>query len=118
MHRRAHRRHRWLLVVIAAALLLGFACQDAGAAADAASVWTKKCQGCHGADGKAKTKMGEKHKIPDITTAEFQGKHSDDQILEIISNGVPNTKMPAWKEKLEAEEIKALVTFVRGLGKK
>lgn len=103
-----------------AALALCFslsACQDA-LAAEASEIWTKKCQGCHGADGKAQTKMGEKHKIPDITTADFQSKHTDEQLLSAITDGVTDTKMPAWKEKLEAAEIQAMVKWVRAFGKK
>src|SRR5688572_13520808 len=85
------RMSRFAAVVIAASLST-LACHSATAAeVDAGNVWLKKCQGCHGEDGKAKTKMGEKHKIPDISTAEWHKKHTDDQIKGVISNGVPDT---------------------------
>jgi mono/diheme cytochrome c family protein len=82
----------------------------------AADTWKAKCKGCHGDDGKAKTKMGEKEKIPDITNADWQKKHSDDQIKEVITNGSKeNAKMKGYKDKLTPEQIDGLVKFVRGM---
>lgn len=81
---------------------------------DVPRLWKKKCAMCHGADGKAKTKMGAKYKVPDISTAEWQAKWTDEQIREVIENG-GKTKMPAFKGKLSAEEIDAMVKKVREL---
>jgi cytochrome c6 len=82
----------------------------------AADTWKAKCKGCHGDDGKAQTKMGEKEKIPDITNAEWQKKHSDDQIKDAITNGSKeNAKMKAFKDKLTAEQIDGLVKYIRGM---
>ncbi|MGH9439152.1 MAG: DUF5777 family beta-barrel protein, partial [Terriglobia bacterium] len=41
---------------------------------------------------------------------------TDAQMLGIIENGKPGTMMPAWRNKLSAEEIKAVQTFVRSVG--
>jgi cytochrome c6 len=82
----------------------------------AGDVWKAKCKGCHGDDGKAKTKMGEKEKIPDLTDAGWQKKHSDADIQETITNGSKdNAKMKAFKDKLTAEQIDGLVKYVRAL---
>jgi mono/diheme cytochrome c family protein len=81
-----------------------------------ADTWKAKCKGCHGDDGKAKTKMGEKEKISDMTTAEWQTKHSDEQIKDAISNGSKeNTKMKAFKDKLTPEQIDGLVKYIRAM---
>jgi len=81
-----------------------------------ADIWKAKCKGCHGEDGKAKTKMGAKEKIPDLTNADWQKKHSDDAIKEVITNGSKdNAKMKPFKAKLSAEEIDGLVKYVRAL---
>ena len=82
----------------------------------AGDIWKSKCQGCHGPDGKAKTKMGEKEKIPDLTDAAWQKKHSDADIKETITNGSKdNAKMKAFKDKLTPEQIDGLVKYIRGM---
>lgn len=83
-------------------------------AADAAEIFKSKCSSCHGEDGKAQTKMGQKEKIPDFTTEKFQSGLTDDKIKDVITNGVPDTKMKAFSGKLTADEIATLVKFVRG----
>lgn len=99
------------------ALVLTLSLSAAAYAEDAAAdLWKAKCKGCHGEDGKAKTKMGEKEKIPDLTNAEFQKKHSDDQLKDVITNGSKdNAKMKAFKEKLTPEQIDSLVKYIRGM---
>jgi cytochrome c553 len=99
------------------ALVLTLSLSAAAYAEDtAADTWKAKCKGCHGDDGKAKTKMGEKEKIPDLTNAEFQKKHSDDQLKDVITNGSKdNAKMKAFKDKLTPEQIDGLVKYVRAL---
>jgi cytochrome c6 len=84
-------------------------------AEDIASVGTKQCKSCHGADGKGDTEMGKKSKAEDLTTVAWQAKHSDAQVRDAILNGVPKTKMKAYKEKLAPEQIDALVAYVRTL---
>lgn len=77
-------------------------------------VYLKSCKNCHGVDGKADTKMGKKHEIDSFTDAAWQSRHTDDEIREAITNGVKDTKMKAYGKKLSAEQIDALVTYVRG----
>lgn len=77
--------------------------------------WTAKCASCHGANGKADTKLGKKHKVDDVTTAQWQSKHSDADIKKAIEDGVPGTKMKGFKDKLAASEIDALVKHTRSL---
>ncbi|MFN7135440.1 MAG: c-type cytochrome [Myxococcales bacterium] len=83
---------------------------------DVEGIWKKKCAQCHGNDGAAKTKMGEKYKVPDMTTAEWHAANSEAAIKDAIVNG-GKTKMPAWKDKLSTEEIDALVKYVRAMKK-
>ncbi len=82
---------------------------------DIAPVWTKQCKSCHGADGKGDTEMGRKSKAEDLTTERWQSRHSDAQTRDAIENGVPKTKMKAYKEKLSSEQIDALVAYIRTL---
>ena len=78
--------------------------------ADGKAVYMKKCKKCHGADGKAQTKMGKKHEMEPIP-----GKLNKAKITKAIKNGKANTKMKAFKEKLTEEEIGAVATFVMTL---
>jgi mono/diheme cytochrome c family protein len=84
-------------------------------------LYKKKCAMCHGEDGKGKTKMGQKVKIPEFGSAEAKKESDEDLKFVIVNGGKPyadgsKSKMPAWKEKLSAEEIDALLKHVRKLG--
>ena len=86
-------------------------CSLAAAAQDAAATYKAKCAMRHGADGQG-GKMGTKA----FASPEVQGL-SDAQLAETISKGKP-PKMPAYEGKLTDAEIKGLVAYVRGLGKR
>jgi mono/diheme cytochrome c family protein len=81
------------------------------AVADGKAVFMKKCKKCHGEDGKAQTKMGKKHKIPDMTTQTT----TRDEVRKVVVEGVKDTKMKSFSKKLTAEEIDAVTDFVRSL---
>lgn len=78
---------------------------------DAAALFDAKCSMCHGKDGRG-TKFGKERGAPDFTDSEWQKSHTDAQINDAITNG-RGKSMPAWKGKLSAEEITALVARVR-----
>jgi mono/diheme cytochrome c family protein len=79
---------------------------------DAAGLYVaQKCAGCHGLDGKGKIKGAR-----DFTDAAWQKKESDAELARQIRNGEP-PKMPAYKDKLSEEEIKALVAYIRTFAK-
>jgi cytochrome c553 len=89
-------------------------------AADVKENWDKHCMKCHGADGAGKTKMGGKLGIKDYTSADAQGKMKDEEMAKAIKEGVKEgetTKMKAFGEMLNDDEIKALVAHIRGLKK-
>ena len=68
-----------------------------------AEVYSGKCAGCHGADGKGSARLKDRG-VPDFTDASWQKGHSDEQIKTGIENGKGKI-MPAWKDKLAAEDI-------------
>lgn len=104
------------LVALAAALALAPAAR--AAEVDVKTLWSKRCASCHAEDGTGQTKMGQKHKVEDLTAEAWQKKHEDAEIRTAIENGVPGTKMKPYKDKLSADEIAALVGYVRTLAKK
>ena len=102
----------------AAVALFAGSLSTAAFADDAVDVWKAKCKGCHGEDGKAKTKVGEKEKIPDFTTEKWQQEFADGDIKKVIADGSDsNSKMKPFKEKLTEQEIDALVKYIRTLKK-
>jgi len=82
---------------------------------DAASLFKAKCAGCHGPDGSANTAAGKSMKIRDLHSADVQ-KQTDAELTEIITTG--KSPMPAYKDKLSADQIKNLVAYIRELGRK
>ena len=83
----------------------------------AKDVFAKKCVFCHAEDGTGNTKKGRKLKVPNFTTAKWQKHTTDKEITDIIADGNKKRKMPAFKDKLTPDQIKALVPFLRGFAK-
>ena len=83
-------------------------------------LWKSKCSACHGIDGKGKTEKGEKMKILDMTTAEFQ-KGTDEDFKKQINDGVKKEKdgvkkeMDPFKDEVKPAEVDGLVAFIREL---
>jgi mono/diheme cytochrome c family protein len=106
------------LIVVGVALLIAGAVSVR--AADAKENWEKNCTKCHGADGKGKTKMGEKVGVKDYTDAKVQADLKDDAMTKAIKDGVKDgdkTKMKGFGDALSDDEIKALVKYVRDFKK-
>ena len=69
------------------------------------------CASCHGKDGKP-TKAGAR----DFRVVERMTLYSDSVWAWRIAEGVPNTKMKAFKSKLSEEDVWKLVLFERSFG--
>ncbi len=96
------------------ASIAGLAIWSIPAAADAAATYKAKCAMCHGADGKGETPMGKKFGIHDFASPEVQ-KQSDAELEAITATG--KGKMPAYEKSLKPDEIKELISYIRGLAK-
>lgn len=72
------------------------------------------CVGCHGESGDGAGPVG--HLLSpeprDFTDALWMSKQSESYLYSIISNGKPNTAMPAFKEILNPTERAALVRYL------
>src|SRR5690606_7918336 len=72
---------------------------------DAKAIFAQKCAGCHGANGGGS--VG-----PALSNVDARG---DADIADYIVNGSPNKVMPAFGQQLKAEEVDALVLYVKTL---
>jgi len=85
-------------------------------AQDGPALYKTKCAACHDADGSGGGAMGKQLGAPDMRSDAVQ-KKTDAQLNDEITSGV-GQKMPAYKGKLTDDQIKGLVTAIRGLAKK
>ncbi len=83
------------------------ASSDAEIIAAGQQLFSVACSQCHGRDGQG-TPMA-----PALNVQSFLTSTSDLAIKAIISQGVPDTRMPAWGGRLNDEELNALVSFIR-----
>ncbi|HXM02839.1 MAG TPA: c-type cytochrome [Chthoniobacterales bacterium] len=89
-------------------------------AADPAGDWAKNCASCHAKDGSGSTMMGKRLGVKDLRDAKVQAALTDANAISTIQNGVVESgkqNMKAYKDTLSADQIKALVTYIRSLKK-
>jgi cytochrome c6 len=102
-----------LLKLCGLAVLLAF-CLTVKADDKSAPLYKQKCAACHGADGKGDTPAGKNMKVrsfPDPDVA----KMSDDELADVVEKG--KGKMPGYAKSMKPDEIKAMVSYIRGLAK-
>jgi cytochrome c5 len=83
--------------------------------ADGKVVYEANCAACHGmeggGDGPAAAALTPRPR--NFIKAEFKYGSDDASLIHTISNGVKGTAMPAWKDTLSADQIKAVMTYER-----
>src|SRR5580704_2451655 len=107
---------RWLDRILSSVAL--FACvgvmlpgghaQGQGRRNAGAQVFSANCAGCHGEDGRGAERG------PSIATMPSVIAKSDDDLLNIVKNGVPGTGMPPFGSLDEASRV-AVVAYLRTL---
>jgi cytochrome c oxidase cbb3-type subunit 3 len=95
-------------------LVSSLAFQAAVPAVNGEAIYKINCMMCHGADGKGFPAL----KTPDFTDPKWQSSAKDNQIREVIKNGKKGTAMVAFGNKLNDQEISAVVVYIRSLKKK
>lgn len=82
----------------------------------AKGLYAKNCAICHKDSGKGGkvTVEGKSIDPDDLTTAKMK-ERTDDKLAHDISEGAPDDGMPAFKEKLNPDQIKAVVRHLRVL---
>lgn len=98
------------------AVAVGAFVLPASRAADARANWDELCAKCHGATGKADTKIGAKMKLKDYSDAKVQAALTDEVLLAATLKGVSvdgKEKMKGYADKLGEAEARALVALIR-----
>jgi len=109
-----------MLGVMAGAMWIG---ESRGHADEAAIARTFKarCGGCHGPDGKGKTKQGEKMKIGDMTSAAFKKEMTPEKmkatVLDVFTRDKDGVKqeMKGLRGKIPDDQLEELIAYVRSL---
>jgi mono/diheme cytochrome c family protein len=85
-------------------------------AAEGKEIFATNCVICHKADGTGgRVTINGKPIDPDDLTTDKMKAMTDDKLIGYVTNGVVDEGMPAFKEKLSADEIKMVVAHVRTL---
>jgi mono/diheme cytochrome c family protein len=91
------------------------------AARTAQENYKKHCSNCHGADGKAQTRLGRKSGAKNISDKAAMAKLTDEEVFKTIKDGRKDErgeeKMEPFHDDLSDSEITELVAYVRTLAK-
>lgn len=104
--------HRFVLSSVVAC-----ACVTAAHAVDGLKVYSVKCAACHGADGKGRTPQGKKVHAKDLAASKLSDLEIERQIMNGNKDPKGNLRMPSFKSALTADEVKAVVKYVKSLRK-
>jgi mono/diheme cytochrome c family protein len=110
-------RHTWAIRVMFGTSLLaavGLFLLPAKSEDKSAATYKQKCVACHGADGKGETPTGKTLAVPSFSSPEVN-KMSDQELADAIEKG--KGKMPKYGASMKPEEIKAMVAYIRTMGK-
>jgi outer membrane protein assembly factor BamB/cytochrome c553 len=89
------------------------AAPNSAAQGAALAEFASTCARCHNSDGSGYANLG----LPNFTDPQWQVAHPDTERAQAIRNGVAG-RMPPFGAILSADEIDALVAYVRGLESK
>jgi mono/diheme cytochrome c family protein len=79
------------------------------------ALYQQDCLPCHGADGKGDGPVGLtlNPRPADLSIHAVPGVHTDGQLFNWISNGFPNSPMPAYADNIPAIQRWDLVNYIR-----
>ncbi len=83
-------------------------------------IFLARCAACHGNDGRGDGPIASQLIGPPVgNLTDNEWKHGDrpDQVLAVIGQGVPNTRMDGWSRVLDPPEVKAVAAYVYYLAK-
>lgn len=90
-------------------------------------IYDKRCIGCHGETGKGDGPAADRlrprprsFKVAryKFTFTEFGKLPQDSTLVRWVTEGLPGSSMPAWKDILNEDEIKSVVSYIKTLSRK
>jgi len=122
MTNQPHRPKSIALVLVLLVAATAFGCgkkkESAADKPDGKLLFATTCARCHGPEGVPESTRAARLGVRDLTSPELQSSLSDDDLREQIRSGSPNGRMPAFASRLTADEIDAIVAYVRSLAAK
>lgn len=100
------RRKNSIYIILLCKVFCTYILASFSASATVSELYKIHCASCHG--DKMQGGLGES-----LVDNKWIHGESDEQIFNVIKNGVTNTDMVAWGETLSAEEIRSLVIYIR-----
>lgn len=87
---------------------------QSGETVSASETFKTICAKCHRETGEGgdATINGKKLKVPNFKSERMKND-ADEDFIDAIANGIPEDGMPAFKDKLNEEQIKNLVQYIR-----
>jgi mono/diheme cytochrome c family protein len=84
------------------------------------NLFTRRCVACHGISGRGDGPVGLtlNPRPADLTQHAIPGVHTDAQLFQFLTDGVPTTRMPSFKSSLSETDRWNLVNFIRTLAQK
>jgi mono/diheme cytochrome c family protein len=81
----------------------------------ASAIFQRSCLGCHGPDGKGDAIRAQVPEIPDFTSRFWQERRDGAELTASVLEG-KGSHMPAFRDKLNAEQSRAIVDLIREFG--
>jgi mono/diheme cytochrome c family protein len=84
-------------------------------------IYFGRCATCHGNDGRGDGPIAADLLGPPVgnfTDNDWKHGERPDQVMAVIREGVPNTRMTGWSNVLDPPELRAVAAYVYYLGKR
>lgn len=105
----SRRAEKQLRLAVALLAILPAAC---GPSDPGERVWNRKCAGCHGVDGRARTKFAIGRPFADLSDGRWKHGPARADIRRLVRDGEPQSPMPPYEGRLSEPEIDAVVDHV------
>jgi len=84
------------------------------------AIYLARCIGCHGIEGRGDGPIAKNLIGPppgNLTDAEWKHGEHPNQVIQVIAEGIPNTRMDGWGKVLDPAEVRAVSAYVYYLAK-
>ncbi len=84
-------------------------------------IYVARCVACHGLEGKGDCPIANNLVGPppgDLTDDEWKHGANPEQVIRVIGDGIPNTRMDGWARVLDPPDLRAIAGYVYHLGRR